>query len=168
MTPLIITPVAFNELHSCFNSFNFSQDSSHIQEYVNLVKELSFCYQSVIHKVSDGSSIIGFTALRTTYEDIDGVPGILVEFLYLKKEYRAEIEVSSHIKYSFLVLDYIIEKAIEIQKIVAINHVYLVPINDKVRQVYYEYGFENIPGSGKNEFEDYMVFNLLEEDPTIL
>ena len=31
-----------------------------------------------------------------------------------------------------------------------------------------DYGFENIPDSGTNQWEDYMVFNLLDEDPTIL
>ena len=40
--------------------------------------------------------------------------------------------------------------------------------SNKMRSIYNEYGFVNIPGSGKNEFEDYMVFNLLDEDPTLL
>ena len=43
-----------------------------------------------------------------------------------------------------------------------------MPISDKMRAIYNEYGFVNIPGSGRNEYEDYMVFNLLDEDPTLL
>jgi len=73
----------------------------------------------------------------------------------------------TQLKYSYVLLDYIIEEALKIQKIVAVNHVYLVPINDNVRKVYEDYGFENIPGSGNNPYEDYMVFNLLDEDITI-
>jgi hypothetical protein len=110
----------------------------------------------------------GFFALKTTHDDIDNVPGILVELLYLKSEYRSKIEEFSNTKYSFLLLDYVINVAIDIQKLVAINHVYLVPISDKMRSIYNEYGFVNIPGSGKNKYEDYMVFNLLDEDPTLL
>ena len=37
-----------------------------------------------------------------------------------------------------------------------------------MRAVYSEYGFVNIPSSGKNEYEDYMAFNLLDEDPTLI
>ena len=61
-----------------------------------------------------------------------------------------------------------IETVIKIQKEIVIDYIYLVPINDKVRTIYSKYGFENIANSGNSGFEDYMVFNLSEEDFTIL
>ena len=112
--------------------------------------------------------LLDFFALKTTHDNIDNVLGIIVEFLYLKSKDRSKIEEFSNTKYSFLLLDYVMNVAIDIQKLVTINHVYLVPISDKIRIIYNEYGFVNIPGSGKNEYEDYMVFNLLDEDPTLL
>jgi hypothetical protein len=165
-----ISPLNVRELESFFSEFDFEEDSVHIKQYVSLIKELAFCQQVIIYEGHDlmREESFGFFALKTTHDDIDNVPGIIVEFLYLKSEYRSKIEEFSGIKYSFLLLDYVINVAIDIQKLVAINHVYLVPISDKMRTIYNEYGFVNIPGSGKNEYEDYMVFNLLDEDPTLL
>ena len=169
MTPIGISQVSFNDINSFFKSFDFTQDSSHIQKYISFIQEASCCYQNIIHELHDlvEDDVIGFTALSTTKE-VDGISGILVEFLYLKPQYRGKADQSLHTKYSNLLLDYIITTALKIQKQVAINHIYLVPIDNKVREIYHKYGFENIPGSGSNEFEDYMVFNLLDEDPTIL
>ncbi|MEN8148120.1 MAG: hypothetical protein ABFR02_10960 [Campylobacterota bacterium] len=170
MAPVVISPLRPQGVNPFFESVDVSNDTKHVQEYISLTHETAACYQTIIHKAycTEQKNIFGFCALRTTYDDVDGVPGMLVEFLYVKPEYRNTQEKTSQVKYSFLLLDYIVEEAIKIQKLIAINHVYLVPINDKVRKVYEEYGFENIPGSGSNEYEDYMVFNLLDEDPTIM
>jgi len=169
MKSIGVSQVSFNELDFFFKSFNFTQDSEHIQKYISFIQEASFCYQNIIHELYDFSDneVIGFTALSTTKE-VDDISGILVEFLYIKPQYRGETDAVSKTTYSHSLLDYIITIALQIQKQVAINHIYLVPINNKVREIYNKYGFENIPGSGSNEFEDYMVFNLLDEDPTIL
>ena len=169
MTPIGISQVSFDDLSSFFKSFDFTQDSAHIQKYISFIQEASFCYQNIIHELYDVAEeeVIGFTALSTTKE-VDNISGVLVEFLYVKPQYRGKNDEISQTKYSHLLLDYIITTALKIQKQVAINHIYLVPIDAKVREIYHKYGFENIPGSGSNEFEDYMVFNLLDEDPTIL
>lgn len=170
MKNISISPLSAQELESFFKKLDFSKDSEHIKKYISIVRETAACQQVVIYEAYDLSKddVFGFFALKTTHDDIDNVPGIIVEFLYLRVEYRSKIEEFSNIKYSFLLLDHIINIAIDIQKLVAINHVYLVPISDKMRAIYNEYGFVNIPGSGKNEYEDYMVFNLLDEDPTLL
>lgn len=157
MKNISISPLSAQELEPLFKRLDFSKDSEHIKKYISIVREIAACQQVVIYEAYDLSK-----------DDIDNVPGIIVEFLYLKVEYRSKIEEFSNIKYSFLLLDHIINIAIDIQKLVAINHVYLVPISDKMRAIYDEYGFVNIPDSGKNEYEDYMVFNLLDEDPTLL
>jgi len=160
--------LSINELNNFFKKFNFKQDSKHIQEYISFIKEASFYHQNIIHKFYDtkDNKLIGFVVLSTT-KAVDNITGILIEFIYLKSEYRGMIDKIHQTKYSYLILDYVIEVAIKIQKEIAINHIYLVPINDKVRTIYQKYGFENIPHSGNNKFEDYMVFNLLEEDFTI-
>jgi len=169
MSQINIYQVSFENLSSFFSAFDFTKESLHIQQYISFVQEASFCYQNVIHKLYDktNNETIGFTALSTT-KDVDDIPGILIEFLYLKPKYRGKTDKLTQTKYSYLLLDYIISIALKIQKQIAINHVYLVPINNKVRKIYNQYGFENIPSSKSFELEDYMVFNLLEEDPTIL
>ena len=142
--------VSFNDLNSFFKSFDFTQDSSHIQQYLSFIQEASFCYQNIIHEIYDVAKeeVIGFTALSTTKE-VDNISGVLVEFLYLKPRYRGKSDEMSQTKYSHLLLDYIITIAIKIQKQVAINHIYLVPINVKIREIYHQYRFENISSSGK-------------------
>jgi len=169
MNTIEISQVSFQSINSFFDGFNFVDDTKHIQKYISFIQEASLCYQNIIHQIYDANKeeTVGFIALSTTRE-VDDISGVLVEFLYLKPDYRGKIDNVSQQKYSYIALDYIIVTAIEIQKKIAINHIYLVPIDNKVRKIYNRYGFENIPGSGSNEFEDYMVFNLLDEDPTIL
>jgi len=167
MKPLLISPLSLQSLNTFFDNFDFSEDSEHIKKYISFIKEATFCYQNIIHKFYSAleDEIVGFVVLST--KSVDEITGIFIEFLYLKPKYRNKMNEITDTKYSYFLLDYVIKIAIKIQKEVAINHIYLVPINDKVRIVYQEYGFENIPNSGNNGFEDYMVFNLLEEDATI-
>lgn len=169
MNSIKIEPILFEDLSTFFTSFNLKNDEPHIQKYFGFIQEASFCYQNIIHKIynKNTDTIIGFVALSTTKE-VDDISGILIEFLYLLPQYRGKVEPNSTTKYSYLLLDYIIALGIDIQKQIAINHIYLVPISDEIRALYSVYGFENIPASGNNEFEDYMVFNLLDNDPTIL
>lgn len=168
MKSILISPLSVKELKTFFDEFDFREDSKHIKKYISFIKEATFCYQNIIHSLYDviEDEEIGFVVLGTT-KAVDDVTGILIEFLYLKPKYRGKTNEITDIKYSYLLLDYVVEKAIKVQKEIAINHIYLVPINDKVRQVYSQYGFEHIPNSGNNGFEDYMVFNLLDEDFTI-
>jgi len=85
-----ITPLSAQELESFFKKLDFSKDSEHIQKYISIVRETAACQQVVIYKAYDLSKddIFGFFALKTTHDDIDNIPGIIVEFLYLKVEYR--------------------------------------------------------------------------------
>ena len=170
MNPLNIYPVKNDKLLAYFKNFNFKKNTKHVQNYLKITIESGTLYQTTFHDAFNflKDESFGFVALRMSNGEIDDVPGVIVDFLYLKEEYRAKLIEGTEQKYSFFILDYIIEKAIEIQSLAAVNHVYLVPINDKVRAVYLEYGFENIPSSGTNEWEDYMVFNLLDEDPSII
>jgi len=167
MKPLLITSLSIDSLKSFFDDFDFLEDSKHIKKYISFIKEASFCRQNVIHEFYSAleDEIIGFVVIST--KEVDDIMGIFIEFIYIKPKYRNKINEITDTKYSYYLLDYVIEISIKIQKEVAINHIYLVPISDKVRIVYQEYGFENIPNSGNNGFEDYMVFNLLEEDATI-
>lgn len=158
-------PLSQNDLTSFFDSFDLTSESIHIQELVHILAETAACYQNIIHAGFIGTLPFGFISLKIT-NDVDNIAGLLIEFLYVKSEYRYK-----HIndpRYSHILLDYAITVALELQKLVAINHVYLIPIDANKRNLYQEYGFENIPNSGKNDFEDYMVFNLLSDDPTIL
>lgn len=160
----MIAPIPQNDLNSFLASFNFKNESVHIQELVHLLGETAFCYQNIIHAGFNEAQPYGFISLKIT-NDVDNIAGILIEFLYVKPHYRHK-----HVeepRYSYALLDYAITIALELQKLVAINHVYLIPIDANKRNLYQEYGFENIPNSGKNDFEDYMVFNLLPDDPTI-
>lgn len=170
MKNISIHPLQAEDLKPFFDKVDFSKESEHIKQCIVSTREIASCQQVVIYNGYDlaKNNIFGFFALKTTNDAVDNVPGIMLEFLYLKSEYRSKVEKLSNTKYSYLLLDYIIDIAIDIQKLVAINHVYLVPISDKMRTVYSEYGFINIPSSGKNEYEDYMAFNLLDEDPTLL
>lgn len=97
MKNISISPLSAQELEPLFKRLDFSKDSEHIKKYISIVREIAACQQVVIYEAYDLSK-----------DDIDNVPGIIVEFLYLKVEYRSKIEEFSNIKYSFLLLDHII------------------------------------------------------------
>jgi hypothetical protein len=42
MTPIGISQVSFDDLSSFFKSFDFTQDSAHIQKYISFIQEASF------------------------------------------------------------------------------------------------------------------------------
>jgi hypothetical protein len=161
----LITPLSVSDITSFFDSFDFKNESIHIQKLVSLLGETAYCYQNIIHAGFNGEQSYGFISLKIT-NDVDNIAGLLIEFLYVKPHLRHKN--TDEPRNSYTLLDYAITIALELQKLVAINHVYLIPINANKRSLYEEYGFENIPNSGKNDFEDYMVFNLLPDDPTIL
>jgi GNAT superfamily N-acetyltransferase len=154
----LITPLSQNSLTSFFDSFDFHNESEHIQKLVSLLRETAYCYQNIIHVGFNEENPYGFISLKIT-NDVDNIAGLLIEFLYVKPHLRHKN--TDEPRNSYALLDYAITLALELQKQVAINHVYLIPINANKRSLYEEYGFENIPNSGKNTFEDYMVFNLL-------
>ncbi len=61
----------------------------------------------------------------------------------------------------YILHDYIIgQLGMDVKKKIGINHLILAPINDKVRKLYEDMGFESIPGSKASELEDWMIFNL--------
>ncbi len=170
MIPYSLSPLHVSELDNFFKEFDFSKDEAHTREYLGIIQESAYCQQIIIHKAFGivNEESFGFVALGITHDNVDNVPGLLVEFIYLKPKYRNNVAEFSNTKYSYIVLDYVIEVALKLQKQIAMNHVYLVPINEKVRSVYLDYGFINIPSNGKDENEDFMLFNLLDEDPVLM
>ncbi|DAB37417.1 MAG TPA: hypothetical protein CFH83_11250 [Sulfuricurvum kujiense] len=157
----MITPLSSETLSDFFTSFDFSGESEALQAFIGLLRETASHRQNIIHTGYVDQIPFGFVSLKIT-NDVDNIPGLLIEFLYVKPEFRQKLMRDAP-RYSFSMLDDVIMLAFELQKIVAINHVFLIPVDENKRSMYLEYGFENIPGSGKNPFEDFMVFNLLSD-----
>ena len=157
----MITPLSSETLSDFFLSFDFSCESEALKAFIGLLRETASHRQNIIHAGNIGKIPFGFVSLKIT-NDVDNIPGLLIEFLYIKPEYRQKT-LGDTPRYSFSLLDDVIMLAFELQKVVAINHVFLIPVDENKRAMYLEYGFENIPGSGKNPFEDFMVFNLLSD-----
>lgn len=155
----MIRPLSSESLSEFFTSFDFSSEPKALQNFIGLLRETASHRQNIIHACYNGEMPIGFLSLKIT-NDVDNIPGLLIEFLYIKPEYRQKT-IGDSPRYSFALLDDVIILAFELQKIVAINHIFLIPVDENKRSLYLEYGFENIPCSGKNPFEDFMVFNLL-------
>ena len=157
----MITPLSSETLSDFFTFFDFTCESDALQAFIGLLRETASHHQNIIHAGYADQTPFGFVSLKIT-NDVDNIPGLLIEFLYIKPEYRLKT-IGDTPRYSFSMLDDIIILAFELQKNVAINHVFLIPVDENKRAMYFEYGFENIPGSGKNPFEDFMVFNLLSD-----
>lgn len=158
----MITPLSSETLSDFFTSFDFTGESDALQAFIGLLRETASYRQNIIHAGYADQIPFGFVSLKIT-NDVDNISGLLIEFLYVKPQFRQK-NVGDTTRYSFSLLDDVIMLAFELQKIVAINHVFLIPVDENKRSMYLEYGFENIPGSGKNPYEDFMVFNLFAEE----
>lgn len=171
MSNLFITPIPSDTLS--IKSFQESLkapegDKEYVARFIQENFEFAYENFTIIHACYDQmkDTYFGFVSLRVAFE-IDDLPGLYVELIYLKPEYRKVVNPETEQKFSFDLLDYVFSIGINLQKNAAVNHIFLVPVTEQVREIYNDYGFENIPSSGKNEFEDYMVLNLIEEDASI-
>lgn len=104
-----------------------------------------------------------------TTTSVDDIVSIHVEFLFVEPEYRMHTKNKKHtfeelgfIKLSeYLLVDYVVGTiGMNSKKVLGIGLVALTPVNDDVREIYKSYGFDAIKGSGPNEFEDWMIFNI--------
>jgi len=144
-------------------------DFPHVEDVFRRTLELAFDTEDakatrVIHACYDlkEEQYCGFLNLGTT-TDIDDLVSIAIEFIFVEPTYRKRIfEELYGIKLSeYLLVDYVIDEiGTNVKESIGINTVALVPIADKVRNIYEEMGFQSIPKSGKNEFEDWMVFAI--------
>lgn len=145
-----------------------TSDKQHVGRFIQ--ENFDFAYQNltILHAAYDPEkqTYIGFASLRVDVK-IEGLPGLYVELIYLKPEYRNTLNPQTDQKYSFDLLDHVFSIGNILQKNSAVNHIFLVPVTDKVRETYRAYGFEDLPSSGPNVFEDYMVLNLIDEDASI-
>lgn len=152
----------------------FSQYTPQI-DYPNLElifeSTLELCFQqfdipfsNVIHACFDKNKnkYCAILNIGTTTE-VDDQVSIDVEFLFVEKEYRKiQFDELGDIKLSeYLLIDYVASTiGEEIKNKIGISSVALTPANEKIRDLYTEYGFKTIDGSGSKEAEDWMLFNL--------
>lgn len=125
-------------------------------EEINFTNVLHLCYD---RKKEKYCAILN---LGTT-NSLDDVTSLNVDFLFVEPSYRKiAFEELDNIKLSeYILIDYVVgEIGTYIKKNLGIGWVVLTPITEKVREVYSTYGFKSIKESGKNEFEDWMVFNI--------
>jgi len=151
---------------------NFDRDK--IKEIFNKTLELCFDtpdthFTNVLHLCYDlqEERYCAILNLGTTIS-VDDIVSIHVEFLFVEPDYRNHtdkphtFEELGFIKLSeYLLVDYVVGTiGMSSKKVLGIGLVALTPVNDAVREIYKSYGFDSIKGSGTNEFEDWMIFNI--------
>jgi len=140
-------------------------------------KTLELCYDTpdtnftnVIHLCYDlqEERYCAILNIGTTIS-VDDIVSIHVEFLFVEPDYRKHTNEQQHtfeelgfIKLSeYLLVDYVVGTiGMSSKRMLGIGLVALTPVNDAVREIYTSYGFDSIAGSGPNEFEDWMIFNI--------
>ncbi len=148
-------PPTFNLPHT-EDVFKRTLELAFDTEDAQAIRVIHACYDNIEEKYC------GFLNIGTT-TDIDDLVSIAVEFVFVEPDYRKTcFDELDGIKLSeYLLVDYTIgEIGLNIKESIGINTVALVPIADKVRQIYETMGFISIKQSGKNEFEDWMVFTI--------
>ncbi|MCX6073750.1 MAG: hypothetical protein NTY39_05470 [Campylobacterales bacterium] len=69
----MITPLSVSDIASFFNSFDFKNESIHIQKLVSLLGETAYCYQNIIHAGFNGETPYGFENIpnsgKNAFED---------------------------------------------------------------------------------------------------
>lgn len=157
-----------SNLKSFFSNYKPTFDLPNSEEIFNRTTELAYDNEdilatNVIHACYDleEEKYCAIMNLGTTTA-VDDLVSIDVEFLFIEKEYRKnELEGIDSKLSKYLLQDYLIgEVAINIQKNIGINYIAIAPLNDKIRSVYEDYGYESILREKDDFYEDWMVFTI--------
>lgn len=166
--------VSQKDLHAKFEEYKPNFERPEIEEIFK--KTLELCHDTpdtnftnVIHLCYDlqKEKYCAILNIGTT-TSVDDIVSIHVEFLFVEPDYRNHtdkkhtFEELGFIKLSeYLLVDYVVGTiGMNSKKVLGIGLVALTPVNDAVRKIYESYGFDAIKGSGANEFEDWMIFNI--------
>jgi len=108
----------------------------------------------ILYDERDNQSIpCGLIALN--FEIVGSFSALSIDFIFISKTYRGKVFDEIDSKISFYLLNFALQEAIIMNGVSQLDAVILTPINECVKEVYAEFGFE--------EFEDGWMYLLIDD-----
>ena len=172
MSRFVIKTIRESDLETLFREYQPNFTINKVKEIFNRTYQLCFNinneinFTNVIHTCYDRQEKQYCAILNIGTYIVEDTISINVEFLFVEPNYRKKkfIELGNRKLSQYLLLDYVIgEIGIDAKRNFGIGWVALTPISKEVRELYTNYGFVSIKGSGNNKYEDWMIFNIPQE-----
>jgi len=98
---------------------------------------------TVLYLLKHEDITLGFIALSSS--SIDDFPSLQVDYLFVNNPYRGvELDILDNTKTSNYLVEFAIETAKELQEIVGLRYLVLLPDNDRLQVIYQEMGFNKL------------------------
>jgi len=93
--------------------------------------------------------------IALNFEMVGSFSALCIDFIFISKSYRGKFFEEINSKISFYLLNFALQEAIQMNEISQLDAVILTPINECVKEVYIEFGFE--------EFDDGWMYLLIDD-----
>ena len=122
------------------NKLEYSQrEKSFIEDICKRIQKAG----TVLYVLKDKDITLGLIALSTS--SIDDFPSLQVDYLFVNNLYRGKkLVILEDTKTSNYLIEFAIEVAKELQEIVGLRYLVLLPDNDKLQSIYKDMGFQKL------------------------
>ncbi len=93
--------------------------------------------------------------IALNFELVGSFSALCIDFIFISKSYRGVFFEEIDSKISFYLLNFALQEAIGMNRVSQLDAVILTPINECVKEVYTEFGFE--------EFDDGWMYLLIDD-----
>lgn len=128
-----------NDIELSENIDNSQREKSFIEDICKRVQKSG----TVLYVLKHEGSTLGLISISAS--SIDDFPSLQVDYLFVNKSYRGmNLDILDDTKTSNYLIEFAIEIAKELQDIVGLRYLVLLPDNDKLQSIYKDMGFQMI------------------------
>ena len=118
---------------------NAQREESFIEDICNRVQKSG----TVLYVLKDKKTTLGLISMSAS--SIDDFPSLQVDYLFVNNTYRGKkLDILDNTKTSNYLIEFAIEIAKELQEIVGLRYLVLLPDNDKLKSIYKDIGFKQL------------------------
>jgi hypothetical protein len=118
---------------------NAQREEFFIEDICNRVQKAG----TVLYVLKDENTTLGLISLSAS--SIDDFPSLQVDYLFVNNPYRGKkLDILDGTKTSNYLIEFSIEIAKELQEIVGLRYLVLLPDNDKLKSIYKDMGFKQL------------------------
>jgi len=118
---------------------NSQREESFIEDICNRIQKAG----TVLYVLKNENTTLGLISLSAS--SIDDFPSLQVDYLFVNNSYRGrKLDILDDTKTSNYLIEFSIEIAKELQKIVGLKYLVLLPDNDKLKSIYKDMGFKQL------------------------
>ena len=115
------------------------REESFMEDICNRIQKAG----TVLYVLKNENTTLGLISLSAS--SIDDFPSLQVDYLFVNNSYRGrKLDILDDTKTSNYLIEFSIEIAKELQEIVGLKYLVLLPDNDKLKSIYKDMGFKQL------------------------